>query len=359
MIQLIDGAAILGYRTNGPNVSTQYGVVPAGIWHSAQLGTGITPFELWIEQHSELVKQAWFAWLIPIGSGSLVVSVSGSGTFTVPQNITSVVCTAVGSGAGGANAGASSSGGGGGGGGTWSSTTLAVSPGDTLTYTVGAGGAIGSAGNSSWISTTNIAPVSTAEGCLANPGGAPFGSEQSSGGPGGDTVSSIGDAKGTAFGGGDGGGSAHPPGNQGGGGAGGYFVGSTNLDTPTNGTNGIGFGTNRPAGGIAAGGDGGANVDATVANGLDGGPGAGGGGGAAIFGSPGTLGSGGIGGDGWISITYQSGTLPTPVITVLEAFGIDTPDDTEYVTVNLPLLSPGAQEALQKLRARYNQENQT
>ena len=82
---------------------------------------------------------------------------------------------------------------GGGTGGAYSKlTNFPATPGATLTYRIGAGGAAGAAGEDTWISNTGSAPTDTSEGGLAKGGGAPSGN---TGGTGGTTASGIGDTK--------------------------------------------------------------------------------------------------------------------------------------------------------------------
>ena len=80
---------------------------------------------------------------------------TSSGTFTVPNGVTQIRIFCVGGGGGGGHSGtyvrdepfkqcASSAGGGGGGGAYTTSTTLAVSPGQQISITIGAGGSVGS-----------------------------------------------------------------------------------------------------------------------------------------------------------------------------------------------------------------------
>lgn len=72
---------------------------------------------------------------------------SGSGNWTVPSGVTSVTLLAVGGGGGGEAAGG---GNGGGGGGTISRTSYSVTPGASISYSVGAGGVGGNGGNTTF-----------------------------------------------------------------------------------------------------------------------------------------------------------------------------------------------------------------
>ena len=67
---------------------------------------------------------------------------TSSGSFVVPANVSMVWCTYVGAGGSGGGGHATGGGGGGGGaGGMWEDQRLAVTPGATLTITIGAKGA--------------------------------------------------------------------------------------------------------------------------------------------------------------------------------------------------------------------------
>lgn len=349
MVQLIDGAAVLGFSTNAPNVTTQYGIIPAGIWHSEAYGTGPAMFQVYRELDGDMVKQAWFAWLIPIGAGSTQIVAAGTGTFTVPADVTSVTLECCGAGGGGGTSGASSLGGGGGGGGVYAQTVLTVAPGDTLTYEVGAGGAIATIGNASWISNTGVAPTNTSEGCLGQPGTGATGFQDSNPGSGGNTVTSIGTTKSVGGAGGGGATSANPPGNGGGSGGGGFDVSLTTQVVSTPGATGANGNIAPTAGGTFGGGAGGDQRSAVNCDGVAGVNGAGGGGGGCHFSGPTIHGLGGVGGDGWIKITYQAGVLPTPIMTVCESFDEIVDDRISWLTVPLPRLGPKAQAALDDL----------
>ena len=81
----------------------------------------------------------------------------------------------------------------GGAGGAWSRVNnLTVTPGSTVYCQIGTGASIGVAGKDTWINkTSNSAPTSTADGCLAKGGGT------TTGGPsvGGAAASGVGDSK--------------------------------------------------------------------------------------------------------------------------------------------------------------------
>jgi N-acetylneuraminic acid mutarotase len=79
--------------------------------------------------------------------GSATFTTAGTDTFVVPAGITSITVKAWGAGGGGGGAGGRSDGGAGGGGG-YATSTISVSPGDTLTISVGGGGSGGTGGGS-------------------------------------------------------------------------------------------------------------------------------------------------------------------------------------------------------------------
>ena len=90
---------------------------------------------------------------------SITISSTGSGTFTVPCDVTSLTVQAWGGGgAGGGTTTNNAEGGGGGAGGTYVSSTLTVTPGQVLNYYVGAGAngqtSAGNTGQASWFNTT-------------------------------------------------------------------------------------------------------------------------------------------------------------------------------------------------------------
>lgn len=90
---------------------------------------------------------AWVSSAPAAGGFSTMAVFTSSGTFTIPSGKTMIKITAVGGGgSGGSNSNTSQRGCGGGGGGGLAVKYLTVTPGQNLTYTVGAGGTAPSAG---------------------------------------------------------------------------------------------------------------------------------------------------------------------------------------------------------------------
>ncbi|HSY16618.1 MAG TPA: right-handed parallel beta-helix repeat-containing protein [Jatrophihabitantaceae bacterium] len=110
---------------------------------------------------------AWYA-----GPSQHVLTYFSSTTFVVPANVTQLHCKAIGGGGGGSGAGNMGTltlasfcyGGAGGGGGMVTDVDLAVTPGDTLTVTVGAGGAGGTGASPANGTTGNNGAAGTAGG---------------------------------------------------------------------------------------------------------------------------------------------------------------------------------------------------
>ncbi len=224
-----------------------------------------------------------------------------SGSFTVPPCVTSikVECWGGGGGGGGSNSGVTNnSGGGGGGGGYTVSPSIAVTPGSTFSFTIGAGGTVGSGANG------------------VNGGSTVFnGTVTANGGQGGKACSSLGSCNGAGgaggvggnFNGGNGAGGSHnqsPIGNGGGGGGGAGSGGNggngvNTVGSPLGGAGGIG--TN--PGGVGGAGGTAAGLAGTV-------PG-GGGGGANTNNPLGSSAAGGLGAGGRVVITYTPDSLPT------------------------------------------------
>jgi hypothetical protein len=279
---------------------------------------------------------------------------TGANNFVVPANVYEIYAVIVGGGGGGAGSeGDRDEGYGGGGGGALAYGTIPTAPGETLTFTVGAGGTGGGQGNDGGAGgTTTIARSGTV---LLQAGGGAGGQEQSTaaaaggvssgtfrtgggnGGAGGaatgnDTGGGGGGAGGYSGNGGNGGGTGAGANGAGGGGGGGGATnsgqgyGGGGVGIPTAGTSGTGGALNavgtggsggnngtRPAGGLYGGGGGGCDDD-TAAN-------------------------GGAGGQGVIYIEYRQflGT-PTPTATVsITPTNTVTPSVTRTIT---PTITP-------------------
>ena len=117
----------------------------------------------------------WTSAALPVAGVNAQVYTSGSGSFTIPANVTKLKVTIVGGGGGSGGSAVGNAGGGGGGGGTAVKWLTGLTPLNTINYAVGSGGAAGSAtptsggaGNPSSISsgTQSITTVT------ANGGGA-------------------------------------------------------------------------------------------------------------------------------------------------------------------------------------------
>lgn len=213
-----------------------------------------------------LIRFIWFLVLMilvfcgKVFSQNQVYNTPGISTFTVPAGITSITVEAWGGGGGGKNAAAAAQAGGGGG--AYSKSTLVVTPGSIITFTVGTGGAAGVTGGfSSFGATPEVKALGGASGT------------GNTGAVGGAAASGIGTVR---FSGGNGGnGGTGAVGNRGGGGGGGS---ATSVAAGGNGGNftgdngGIG-GTGQGTGGA------GGNSSIVPTNGSPGqAPGAGGGG---------------------------------------------------------------------------------
>ncbi len=260
--------------------------------------------------------------------GQQAYTTAGTSTFTVPAGCTSIsaVCVGGGGGGGGGESGRNE-GVTGGGGGALCYGTIPVTPGESLTITVGSGGNGGTTGNDGTAGgTTTISRGATN---LITAGGGGAGLERSTATVNGGTRSV--DASVTNSGGGNGGNSG---GNStdtgsGGGGAGGYSAaggagGTTGNGSASTGGGGGGGGATSSGQGYGGGGVGilgaGSNGTAGVLNSSGGGVGSNGGGSASgtrpaggAFGGGGgacdddTSGSGGNGGVGAVRIIWGSG----------------------------------------------------
>lgn len=83
-----------------------------------------------------------------------VVILSTSGTYTVPSGVYALNVQVWGAGGSGGNTASAGQSGGGGGGGAYSNAVLAVTPGQTISYIIGAGGSNGAGGSSNFGSIT-------------------------------------------------------------------------------------------------------------------------------------------------------------------------------------------------------------
>lgn len=272
----------------------------------------------------------------------IILTATGSGTWTVPNDCSRAKFECIGAGAGGFTNDGVNFGGGGGGGAYAAANAVTLTPGATVFLFVGSGGAASTGGGDTWINkAANSAPASTANGALAK-GGAAATTTGTVGGLGGSAAACVGDVTSSggnggnstslgAAGGGGGGGAAGPSGagkdggacpgtagSNGGGGGGGSDGGSSTAGSAsTSGSNASGAGgagTSGAGGGAAnggigsLGGGGGGGDGATNAQGANGGAGGSdtafdathgvGGGGGGGGGSPGAAGGGGAGGGG-------------------------------------------------------------
>lgn len=227
-----------------------------------------------------------------------IYSLPGTYYFTVPNPVTTVYVCVFGAGGGGASGSMGASSGNGGGGGGYVEGVISVTPGETLTVNVGAGGASDTSGESSsvsdFIATGGGAGGINSIGNWGSVGAAGSGSGgiiNRSGGVGGTSPSQI-------SGGGGGGGAAGKsgPGESGltyiGGNGSFGFGGSGATTVDTMGTNIRITNFYREGGGGASG-----NLDTVAAIGMNGGFPGGGGSGSSD-------GSGGIGGDGCVIIYF-------------------------------------------------------
>lgn len=249
------------------------------------------------------------------GTASVTQSVPGTYTFTVPAGVTSLNVQCWGAGAG-ATGGSTSTGQGAGGGGAYAGEpNYAVTPGQVLSYTVGAGGTgdhVGSSSSPDGGATIFDSGHVAGNGVTAN-GGLSYRNSRNYG-PGGTTAGNT-----VAFAGGNGGPLQYGQVNGSGGG------GSAGAEgNGGNGNQGGGAGS-AGAGGGAAGGNGSGNGSGSTGSA----PGAGGGGasrGTTAF-------TGGSGGAGQVVITYASSTaLSTSIATAAGTDGAGNPYPTGVMT---------------------------
>ncbi|WP_159521612.1 DUF2341 domain-containing protein [Sunxiuqinia indica] len=199
-----------------------------------------------------------------------------SGTFTVPDGVTSITVEAWGAGGGGASS-TGSKGGGGGGGGAYALATIPVNSAQSYPVAIGAGGNSGSSGGNTYFN--NGDEVKAAGGSVGN---------FASGGPGGSIAASVVNGTATAIYAGGNGGVAN---NAGGGGGGSAFTNSVGGNGGDSSGNAKGTG----GGGTGDGGDGGDRNNIGDPGSFPGG----GGGGAGRDG-----GAGGSGADGLMIISW-------------------------------------------------------
>ena len=130
----------------------------------------------------------WTSAALPVAGVNAQVYTSGSGNFTIPANVTKLKVTVVGGGGGSAGSVSGNTGGGGGGGGAAIKWLTGMTPGNTLSYSVGAGGTAGTsapgnggAGSASTVATgttgtpqtiTTLTGGGGGAGLTAGPGGA-------------------------------------------------------------------------------------------------------------------------------------------------------------------------------------------
>lgn len=236
--------------------------------------------------------------------GAATYTTAGTDTFQVPAGITSITVKAWGAGGGGGGGGRNSGGGSGGAGG-YATTTLSVTPNETLQISVGGGGGagVGDATNSgggaggggySSVKRGSTSLIVAAGGAGGGGGGRNSGAAGGSGGGGGGATGQTGGASGTSNGGNGGTQSA-----GGGGGTGGKNTGSagSSLQGGAGGDGRSSQGADGSAnnGGVSGGGNGGQrDVTARYAGAGGGGGGYyGGGGGAGSSNSTGASGGGG------------------------------------------------------------------
>ena len=251
------------------------------------------------------------------GSGPYTATFTTTGTcnWTIPTNVCTIIIEAWGGGGGGGgayNSGGDATGGGGGAG-AYAKKTLTVTPGQTISITVGSGGSGGTtSGTNGSPGTISKATYNSVIVCQADfgRGGQTKTSDNAPGGAGGLVVNCIGEV---AWAGGTGGagriGGSFDNGGGGGGGAGTSQAGGNggslyNVSSAPSGGTGYYSGNNGGKGSYSSGGG---NSGSTGTA-----PGGGGGGGCEYTGSA----SGGAGAAGRIIITYSTGGCCTPPASV-------------------------------------------
>lgn len=240
--------------------------------------------------------------LVPLAQAGQVTYTSGSGNWTAPANVTSVIVEVWGGGGGGGGNTTTSDGGGGGGGGAYSRSTLAVTPGNDYAYSVGAGGNGGNGANGTAGGDTYFIDAATV---MAKGGAFGYGKTggfaPGAGGLGGAAAAGFGDVK---FSGGNGDNGRNN--NRGRGGPGGSSAGTAANGTTTGGTQAWGtvIAAAPPAGG-GIGGNGG--LEGQNGNAPASGNGGGGGGSGDV--TTGGARTGGNGANGKIIISWYAKVL--------------------------------------------------
>lgn len=215
---------------------------------------------------------------------------TASGTWTAPAGVTSVDVEVWGGGGGGGGQNNNADGGGGGGGGAYSKSTIAVTPGNTYTVTVGAGGAGGTGGTGVTGGDSYFINAATVM-AKGGTGGAPSTGTPPPGGAGGAAAAGVGT---TRFSGGNGGAGRNNSTGQGG-------PGGSSAGTGANGASGPTTWSTVTAAAAPAGGGIGGNGGTSGNNGSAPASGNGGGGGGSGDGANRT---GGSGADGQVILTY-------------------------------------------------------
>lgn len=204
-------ATVLGRSTAGTGVPEAMTTLPAvsGVnltaLNASNLGSGTVPTARLASGTANSTTylrgdQTW-ATLSNSYVGARGQVFTGNGTYTIPTGVTAVKVTVVGGGGGGGNATyvcAHGSGGGGGGGGTAIKYLTSLTPGNTLSVTVGGGGGATATGGTSSVSSGSQS-ISTISG-VGGSGGASGAGGSGNGGSGG---SSSGGDMNSAGGGGD------------------------------------------------------------------------------------------------------------------------------------------------------------
>lgn len=313
-----------GQDDSGDSQKTIYYATPT----SGNISTWSTASNGLPKEKSNFGAAVWNDRLYVVGgvnssSGSEIFNTAGTQTYTVPAGVTSIIVKTWGGGGGGGGGGTSGNGGNGGGGG-YSQSTIAVTPGESLTVGVGAGGGAGdwSSGGGGTLSGDggggggySVVKRGGTSLLIAPGGGGGGGGDNSStttggnGGAGGGTNGINGSSSLSANGGAAGTGSAGGNGGSGGdnnGSNGGSLIGGAGADGRSN----QGSDGSKTNGGSPDGGNGGTGDE--NGNGWGGGGGGGsgfygaGGGSGALAGNAG--GGGGGGGSG-----YTTGTSTTKI----------------------------------------------